>query len=46
VLIALGLIFLLANFGLLQREWFSKTWPLALIALGIWILVDRMRTNA
>jgi hypothetical protein len=46
VLIALGVLFLLANFGLLQREWFSKTWPLALIALGIWILMDRMRKNA
>jgi hypothetical protein len=45
-LIGLGIVFLLANFGWLQKEWFSKTWPIVLIALGIWILLDRMRKNA
>jgi Domain of unknown function (DUF5668)/B-box zinc finger len=45
ILIGLGIIFLLANFGLLQKEWFSKSWPVALVALGIWILMDRMRKN-
>jgi hypothetical protein len=45
VLIVLGLLFLLSNFNLLQREWFSKTWPLTLIVLGIWILMNRMRRN-
>jgi Domain of unknown function (DUF5668)/B-box zinc finger len=46
ILIGLGVLFLLANFGLLQSEWFSKTWPLALIVLGIWILLGRMRKSA
>jgi len=46
VLIALGIIFLLANFGLLHKEWLLKGWPIALIALGVWILIDRMKTNS
>jgi hypothetical protein len=43
VLIALGVLFLLANFGLLQKEWLIRGWPIGLIALGVWILLDRMR---
>jgi len=46
VLIALGVIFLLANFGLLHKEWLIKGWPIALVALGVWILMDRMKGNA
>jgi len=46
VLIALGIIFLLANFGLLHKEWLIKGWPVALIALGVWILMDRMKESA
>jgi LiaI-LiaF-like transmembrane region/B-box zinc finger len=46
VLIALGIIFLLANFGLLHKEWLLKGWPIALIALGVWILMDRMKANS
>jgi hypothetical protein len=46
VLIVLGVLFLLANFGLLQREWFAKGWPIALIAIGIVMLTNRMRKNA
>jgi hypothetical protein len=46
VLIVLGLLFLLANFGLLQKEWLAKAWPIGLIALGIWILMDRMRRDS
>ena len=46
VLIALGIIFLLANFGLLHREWLLKGWPIALVALGVWILVDRMKSSS
>ncbi|MGC1200677.1 MAG: B-box zinc finger protein [Candidatus Acidiferrales bacterium] len=37
VLIVLGVLFLLANFGLLQSEWFAKAWPAGLIALGVWL---------
>ena len=43
ILIGLGVLFLLANFHLLEREWFSKAWPVGLIVLGGWILMDRMR---
>jgi Domain of unknown function (DUF5668)/B-box zinc finger len=46
VLIALGLLFLLANFGLLRSEWLAKGWPIGLIAIGAWILVDRMKGSS
>jgi len=45
VLIVLGALFLLANFGLLRTEWFTKGWPIGLIAIGVWILVDRMKVH-
>ena len=43
VLIALGILFLMGNFGLLKMEWFSKVWPIGLVALGVWLLMDRMK---
>jgi Domain of unknown function (DUF5668)/B-box zinc finger len=43
VLIVLGILFLLANFGLLRTEWLTRGWPIGLIAIGVWILVDRMK---
>ena len=46
VLIALGALFLLANFHVLERDWFSKAWPAGLVLLGIWILMDRMRRTS
>jgi hypothetical protein len=46
VLIILGVLFLLANFGLLREEWFAKTWPVGLIALGIYLLWSRMGKKA
>ncbi|MDR3721265.1 MAG: B-box zinc finger protein [Candidatus Acidoferrales bacterium] len=46
VLIALGVLFLLANFHVLDRDWFSKVWPAGLILLGVWILFDRMRRTS
>ncbi len=45
LLIGIGGMWLLANFGLLQREWFSKSWPIALILIGGWILRDRLHNN-
>lgn len=45
VLIGLGILFLLANFGLLRAEWFSKGWPIGLIAIGAWILADRIKAH-
>ncbi|MGA8871297.1 MAG: B-box zinc finger protein [Candidatus Acidiferrales bacterium] len=46
ILIALGAFFLLANLGLLEWDWFSKAWPLGLIALGVWLLADRFKRSA
>lgn len=46
ILIVLGVLFLLANFHVLEREWFSKIWPLGLILIGVWIMVDRMRRTS
>jgi Domain of unknown function (DUF5668)/B-box zinc finger len=46
VLIAIGVLVLLGNFGLLQTEWLRKTWPIALILVGGWILWDRLHKNS
>ncbi|MGA8012592.1 MAG: DUF5668 domain-containing protein [Candidatus Acidiferrales bacterium] len=46
VLIGLGVLFLLANFHVLDRDWFSKAWPAGLILLGVWILIDRMKRTS
>jgi len=45
ILIFLGVFLLLANFGLLQWDWFAKAWPFALIILGGWLLADRLRAR-
>lgn len=42
VLIGIGVVLLLANFGLLREDWFGKIWPIALVALGAWLLKDRL----
>jgi TM2 domain-containing membrane protein YozV len=41
VLVALGVLFLLNNFGVLHGRWIDHSWPLFLIGLGIWILWKR-----
>ncbi len=41
VLIVLGVLFLLGNFGILSRNWFDHGWPILLIALGIWMVIRR-----
>jgi Domain of unknown function (DUF5668)/B-box zinc finger len=46
ILIGLGVLFLLSNFHLLAHDWFSKAWPVGLILLGAWILMDRMRRTS
>jgi hypothetical protein len=46
ILITLGLFFLLENFGLLDRDWLDKAWPLALIGLGAWLLSDRLKNHS
>ncbi len=46
LLILIGVIFLLSNFGLLQTDWFEKAWPIGLIGLGGWLVWERMGKNA
>lgn len=46
VLIGIGALLLMGNFGLLQRDWFEKSWPIALIVIGGFLLWDRMKTVA
>jgi hypothetical protein len=46
ILIGLGLLFLLVNFGLLQKEWIIRAWPAGLIVLGVWVLMDRIRRTS
>jgi ABC-type nickel/cobalt efflux system permease component RcnA len=46
VLIALGVLFLLANMGWLDVGWISHSWPVILIAIGVWLLWKRLREPA
>ena len=41
VLIGLGVIFLLEQFGWFHFDWFGRFWPLILIAVGIRVLMKR-----
>jgi hypothetical protein len=41
ILIGLGIIFLLKNFGWLPRSLMAQWWPLILIIVGVWLLVRR-----
>jgi hypothetical protein len=43
VLIGIGALLLANNFGLLEGDWFRKSWPAALVVLGIFILFDRVK---
>ena len=45
VMIGLGLIFLLNNLGLLRFSQIFKFWPVALIGLGIYLLLERTRSS-
>ena len=46
VLILLGIVFLLGNFGLLRLSQVLRFWPLLLIAAGAVMLVNRLKGNA
>ncbi len=46
VLIGLGVLFLLSNFGVFQFFRIVKLWPLVFIALGLWIAYQRTITKA
>lgn len=41
ILVGLGVLFLLDSFDLFRFDWFSRTWPLILIAIGVWIFIRR-----
>ena len=43
VLVALGSIFLLDNFGILQMGSIFKMWPVILIVIGVWLLNEFMK---
>lgn len=40
ILVIVGCIALAHNFDLLQWGWLRQWWPLGLIALGVWTIVD------
>lgn len=42
VLIALGVLFLLGEFGLFSGRVFEYMWPLLLIGLGVWLMARRL----
>ncbi len=46
ILIALGVLFLLGNFGLLDTEWFSRGWPVILIVVGVFMLWKRLQRQS
>jgi TM2 domain-containing membrane protein YozV len=41
ILIGLGVIFLLDQFGWFRFDWFGRFWPLILIAIGVSVLMKR-----
>lgn len=43
ILVVLGCLFLANNFGLLEWGWLRQWWPVILIAVGIWSIVDNKR---
>lgn len=43
ILIVIGVIFLLGNFGYLDSMYVYRFWPLLLVALGAWLLWKRTR---
>ena len=42
ILIALGVLLLLDNLGVLSFHWLGEFWPIVLIVLGLWLAVRRM----
>ena len=45
VLIGLGLLFLMGQLDLFRGRFFSFAWPLALIALGVWLIIRRIQDS-
>jgi len=45
VLIALGVLFLLGQLDVFRERFFGLTWPLLLIALGVWLVIRRIEDS-
>jgi len=45
VLIALGMLFLLGQLDVFRDRFFGLTWPLLLIALGVWLIIRRFEDS-
>jgi TM2 domain-containing membrane protein YozV len=45
ILIALGILFLLGQFDSFSGRMFEFTWPVLLIALGVWLIVRRLQDS-
>jgi hypothetical protein len=43
VLIGLGTLFLLSSMGIFRDEWLGRSWPLILVGIGIYLIVQRTR---
>jgi hypothetical protein len=43
VLIALGMLFLFNSLGFFEFNWIGRGWPLIIIGIGVWLLVQRTR---
>ncbi len=47
VLVVFGLVYLLANLGVVDADWFTDNlWPLGLILAGIWLVFVRSRRSS
>jgi TM2 domain-containing membrane protein YozV len=45
ILIGMGVLFLLGNFGVLRGDWFAKGWPLILIAVGVGLIIRKVTSD-
>jgi len=43
ILIGLGTLFLLSSLGIFRDEWLGRSWPLLLVGVGVWLIVQRTR---
>jgi protein-S-isoprenylcysteine O-methyltransferase Ste14 len=43
ILIGLGTLFLLSSLGIFRDEWLERSWPLLLVGVGVWLIVQRAR---
>ena len=43
VLIGLGMLFLFNSLGIFRFNWVGRGWPLIIIGIGVWLLIQRTR---